>query len=110
MEIVQALDEKILEKIIHDASEMSWEALQHNDSDRVDVWYEDENIGLDISCDISGRMRTSGDGYNEPEVVEMIDVRVSPRIVYSEPKLSGNCGRNLLQRIKSEVEEYLTTI
>lgn len=101
------ITERVIEKISNEASRAAFDTLSDSDSGRFEVWHEDPDCGLDISCQVFGRMSVEGDGWELPQEVSFSNVSVFVFLDVADPPLGKDATQYLTDSIKKNIEEYL---
>ncbi len=101
------IPENVIEKISDEASRAAFETLSDSDSGRFEVWHEDPDCRLDISCQVFGRISVDGDGWELPQDVSFSNVSVFVFLDVADPQLGKDASHHLTERIRKNIEEYL---
>lgn len=105
--IISSLPDSVIEKISEEASRMAFDTLSNSESGRFEIWHEDPERRIDLTCRVFGIMSIEGDGYELPQEVIFSHVSVYVYLDAADPPISDIEAGTLTDIIKTNIEEYL---
>ena len=100
---------QIVDRLSDEASTTAGKELSLTDSSTFPVYYEDEDLELEMTCKVRGDLHIEGDGYELPCTSYFTGIRVEVRIDFMQPPLTDQQKSYIVSTMKSEIEEYLLT-
>ena len=105
--IIDHLPESVVMSMISQGQDEAVTFLTDHEIGSIDIFHEDNDCQIDLICLLSGNVHVHYDECCITDEKSFSDVVVRVYLKHSEPQMSESLKRELVEKIETEIEEYL---